>query len=342
MPGRHGNSGDYRYGFQGQEMDNEVKGEGNSINYKYRMHDPRVGRFFATDPIGGNFPWNSPYAFSENRVIDGLELEGKEFSFSIDQDGTVNLNADFRVITSADIPMKFYELVMEKVKTRYREAINGVVRGRKLRGQFSYDFISERIQNKKYNIEILNHPDFISKSVELGEDPVLARFGRGIVDRVGGTEIYSTSLGLKSEINPQGMNFNFDQQEELAIELSEGIMHEIGHLLGLIHVFERIHTNDKGKTFRQIKTIADIYEKALTQLRPDRALVFLSKGEEVESLANNLMILGESNGMEDVRDPSAEYTFRNFTTEQLQIIYKFVYDSINGETENDAPNEQKK
>ncbi|GGZ48964.1 hypothetical protein GCM10008088_07870 [Mesonia mobilis] len=59
-------------------MDNEVKGEGNSSNFKYRMHDPRVGRFFAIDPLSAKYPWNSPYAFSENRVIDGIELEGKE------------------------------------------------------------------------------------------------------------------------------------------------------------------------------------------------------------------------------------------------------------------------
>ncbi len=59
-------------------MDNEIKGEGNSVNYKYRMHDPRIGRFFAEDPLKASFPHNSPYAFSENRVIDGLELEGLE------------------------------------------------------------------------------------------------------------------------------------------------------------------------------------------------------------------------------------------------------------------------
>ncbi|NOQ74897.1 MAG: hypothetical protein GQ574_22980 [Crocinitomix sp.] len=69
----------YRYGFQGQEMDDEVKGEGNSVNYKYRMHDPRIGRFFAVDPLAPKYPHNSPYAFSENRLIDGVELEGLEF-----------------------------------------------------------------------------------------------------------------------------------------------------------------------------------------------------------------------------------------------------------------------
>jgi len=59
-------------------MDNEIKGAGNSINYKFRMHDPRIGRFFAVDPLAPKYPWNSPYAFSENRVIDAIELEGLE------------------------------------------------------------------------------------------------------------------------------------------------------------------------------------------------------------------------------------------------------------------------
>ncbi|MGV7108097.1 papain fold toxin domain-containing protein, partial [Flavobacterium sp. U410] len=61
-----------------QEKDDEIKGEGNSLNYTFRMHDPRVGRFFAVDPLQKAFPWNSPYAFSENRVIDMIELEGGE------------------------------------------------------------------------------------------------------------------------------------------------------------------------------------------------------------------------------------------------------------------------
>lgn len=86
LDGRHGqqNGTDYRYGFQGQEADDEIKGEGNSVNYKYRMHDPRIGRFFAIDPLAGSYPHNSPYAFSENRVIDGVELEGLEFNKRID------------------------------------------------------------------------------------------------------------------------------------------------------------------------------------------------------------------------------------------------------------------
>ncbi|MFT5858153.1 MAG: RHS repeat-associated protein [Flavobacteriaceae bacterium] len=78
MPNRHEADDSYRYSFQGQEHDDEVKGEGNSINYKYRMHDPRVGRFFCIDPLSPIYPHNSTYAFSENVVINSVELEGLE------------------------------------------------------------------------------------------------------------------------------------------------------------------------------------------------------------------------------------------------------------------------
>ncbi len=77
--GRFFFGGKNRWGMQGQERDDEIRGLANIINYKYRMYDPRSGRFFAIDPIAAKYPHNSSYAFSENRVIDGVELEGLEF-----------------------------------------------------------------------------------------------------------------------------------------------------------------------------------------------------------------------------------------------------------------------
>ena len=71
-------TGDYRFGFQGQESEDELYGEGNASFFKYRISDNRLGRFFAIDPLAAEYPHNSPYAFSENRVIDGVELEGLE------------------------------------------------------------------------------------------------------------------------------------------------------------------------------------------------------------------------------------------------------------------------
>ncbi len=79
LPGRNYSSGSYRYLFQGQEHDDEINdGVGTSYAFEYRIHDPRIGRFLSIDPLAFVFPWNSPYAFSENRVLDMVELEGLE------------------------------------------------------------------------------------------------------------------------------------------------------------------------------------------------------------------------------------------------------------------------
>ncbi|WP_262486423.1 RHS repeat-associated core domain-containing protein [Flavobacterium suncheonense] len=113
MPNRHGTNiaNGYRYGFQGQEMDNEIKGEGNSLNYTFRMHDPRVGRFFAIDPLSNEYPFYSPYQFNGNSPIMSVELEGLEPSVDPNQnqqkntdtwtnrDGSTNTNLDEVVIT---------------------------------------------------------------------------------------------------------------------------------------------------------------------------------------------------------------------------------------------------
>jgi RHS repeat-associated protein len=70
---------DYRFGFNGQEQDGEVMD--GAVVFKYRVHDPRIGKFLSVDPLAPDYPWNSSYAFAENRVIDGIDLEGLEWFY---------------------------------------------------------------------------------------------------------------------------------------------------------------------------------------------------------------------------------------------------------------------
>ena len=80
MPGRvYGNDDKYKYGFNGKENDNEVKGEGNQQDYGMRIYDPRVGRFLSIDPLTSQYPELTPYQFASNRTIDGIDIDGKEF-----------------------------------------------------------------------------------------------------------------------------------------------------------------------------------------------------------------------------------------------------------------------
>jgi RHS repeat-associated protein len=80
MPGRIFNSGNYRYGFNGKENDNEVKGEGNQQDYGMRVYDPRIGKFLSVDPISKSYPMLTPYQFASNRPIDGVDQDGLEWA----------------------------------------------------------------------------------------------------------------------------------------------------------------------------------------------------------------------------------------------------------------------
>src|SRR5205814_6261773 len=79
MPNRkYIDSGGYRYGFNGKENDNEVKGEGNQQDYGMRIYDPRVGRFLSVDALTRSYPMLTPYQFASNNPIQNIDIDGLE------------------------------------------------------------------------------------------------------------------------------------------------------------------------------------------------------------------------------------------------------------------------
>jgi RHS repeat-associated protein len=111
QPGRKlGNN--YRYGFNGKEIDRDVKGGESQYDYGMRIYDPRVGRFLSLDPLQDNFPELSPYQYASNRPIDGVDVDGEEYiTFHIrvskDADGNWTFNIfkkeDFRGKTAEEM-----------------------------------------------------------------------------------------------------------------------------------------------------------------------------------------------------------------------------------------------
>ena len=68
----------YRFGFQGQEKDDEIKGSGNSVFYKQRIYDPRIGKFLSVDPLTKEYAWYTPYQFAGNKPIAFVDRDGEE------------------------------------------------------------------------------------------------------------------------------------------------------------------------------------------------------------------------------------------------------------------------
>jgi RHS repeat-associated protein len=65
-----------RYLYQNQENQDDLLLE--DYQYKFRMHDPSMGRFLSVDPLAEKFYDFGTYSFSGNRVVDAVELEGAE------------------------------------------------------------------------------------------------------------------------------------------------------------------------------------------------------------------------------------------------------------------------
>ena len=77
MPKRNDNSDKYRYGFNGMEKDDEVKGNGNSYDFGARIYDPRIGRWLSLDPQSEKYPMLSDYSFVANSPLMIIDPDGE-------------------------------------------------------------------------------------------------------------------------------------------------------------------------------------------------------------------------------------------------------------------------
>jgi RHS repeat-associated protein len=66
----------YRYGYQGSERDDEIKGNGNQYTTYFRGLDPRLGRWLSVDPKASSLPWQSPYCSMDNNPIALNDVKG--------------------------------------------------------------------------------------------------------------------------------------------------------------------------------------------------------------------------------------------------------------------------
>ncbi|WEK34279.1 MAG: hypothetical protein P0Y53_17470 [Candidatus Pseudobacter hemicellulosilyticus] len=66
----------YLYGFNGQEMSNEIKGFGNSYTAEFWEYDPRIGRRWNIDPVIKVY--ESPFSAFSGNPIWLIDPNGKD------------------------------------------------------------------------------------------------------------------------------------------------------------------------------------------------------------------------------------------------------------------------
>jgi RHS repeat-associated protein len=71
----------YRFGFNGQEEDNEIKGKGNSLDFGARVYDARLGRWLISDAFEKTNPYHSPYSYANNNPIIYIDNAGNDWFY---------------------------------------------------------------------------------------------------------------------------------------------------------------------------------------------------------------------------------------------------------------------
>ena len=128
MPGRV-YEGDYRYGFNGQEKDNEITGSGNSYTAEFWQYDSRIGRRWNVDPRPSPSISNySCFSLNPNYYSDPL-------GDTLKSDGNTQSNNDLKSIAG-----KYDEIVdvsdKENIKINF-DLVKGEGRFYNKKGEFN-------------------------------------------------------------------------------------------------------------------------------------------------------------------------------------------------------------
>lgn len=100
LPGRSSNADSYKYGYNGMESDDEIKGVKNSYTTEFRQYDPRLGRWLSLDPEMKKLPWQSPYASMDNNPIYLADPKGDDGIITI-KGNTITISARIYVYGNA-------------------------------------------------------------------------------------------------------------------------------------------------------------------------------------------------------------------------------------------------
>ncbi len=112
MPGREAPvTNSYRYGFNGKEEDDEVKGDGNSVDFGARMDDPRVGRWLSVDPLQSKYPGISPYAYVANNPIHYIDPDGRLIILSGSKEEVKKMANHLMVIAATEKGRAYIDLL---------------------------------------------------------------------------------------------------------------------------------------------------------------------------------------------------------------------------------------
>lgn len=199
---------------------------------------PDVGRFFNIDPLSEKYAYQSHYNFSENRVVDGRELEGLEWVASRNlKNKTVNLHLTYKPVNNTVGVLSNAQ--MSTLNQERNAQIVSSFGGKDSDGNqvnITFSESNKATIIREYNIgyDTNNVDDFKGKSQEFIDNNVV--FTNGMADTTNNTQTNRTQINVYTT---QGMpmdasgNLLFDKRDSK--QLAKTGAHEDLHTAGQKH-----------------------------------------------------------------------------------------------------------
>ena len=226
--------------YQGQERTPEM--DLNIDEWKYRVSDPAIGRFWQIDPLAEDYVYNSTYAFAENRVIDGFELEGLEWkSIKDDDTGNTKLQLTIQLYNDSSLSSEKLNDRVEAMKTQFAESYSGE--------GFTGELVVNTVTEAK--------GDFLVKVTDNTSTTVTKADGTTVTRKVNGSApgaLKSVNTQASSDKSTVRINIagTMDGSNKSKNAMARTFSHEAGHTGGLRH------THDAKNT------ISDVNQNTLT------------------------------------------------------------------------------
>jgi len=211
---------EYMYRYQGQERQDELGLNWDS--FKWRNYDYAIGRFFNIDPLAEQYSYQSPYNFAENRVVDGRELEGLEWTSST-SGNEIHYNVKVQVVNTAGLSDKKINKIAERIQKDFNKTYSQVDG---YSASMTYDVVD--VATSDYTIEVV---DQIQKPVTItdADGNTQVSYVNGRTEKFGDTQDNNMKVSAKDS---SGNNRS-------ASGISKTTQHEIGHSAGLAHPWEK-------------------------------------------------------------------------------------------------------
>lgn len=264
MPGRAYSDSNYRYGFNGKEKDDEVKGSGNQYDYGFRIYDARIGKFLSTDPLYKSYPELTPYQFASNTPIqaedmDGLEVKVSNVKVFADQSrsvvtvqASVNINIQIVNLSSTASSSLSLDLIKQNIAADFNNKLKGV---NSYKVESPYKLIqttdgSIKIDNKnpgkynytvKYDVVVNTNVSVVTDKSKISPNNNLVF---GFVDKIKKLDAHDDVAGLARSTGKVAIGearyFDF---ASAPVDGKNLIFHELLHLLGV----DDYHDKDNKK-----------------------------------------------------------------------------------------------